>query len=238
MPESFFIVAHERGQTEADLPTWADRGAMPVDFADPPPAVRRTNVDAVPRAFQLLDLLTPSEARGFIDVAERLGFHADAPLEQPEYLRRNHNLNWVVSERIVDRLWTRASPWIHEAGAVGLNARFRFYRYREGDFFMRHRDVAWPHSRVVDDVLVTDSTLVSRFSFIVFLNDDFDGGATLFEVGHGGADSVAVRTPAGAALCFPHGTHPDQCVHSSTTITRGAKYIIRTDIMFPAAEAI
>ena len=238
MREPFFVVAREQGQTGALLPTWSDRGPAPIDFDPQPPRVQRVDIESVPRAFQLRNLLTPDEARQCIAIAERLGFHHDAPLEQPTYLRRNQNLNWVVSDAVVQRLWARASPWVHEtvegAKAWGLNARFRFYRYEEGDFFMRHEDVSWPGSRVVDDVLVDDfdPTLRSQYSFIVLLNDDFDGGVTQFEVNRGDVGCVDVRTPTGAALCFPHGSHPDQCVHCSTTITRGIKYIIRTDILF------
>lgn len=238
MHEAFFIVAREPGQTGVLLPTWADRGTMPIDFDPKPPDVRRMDIEGVPRAFQLRNLLTRDEARQFIAVAEGLGFHADAPLAQPAYLRRNQNVNWVVSDAIVERLWQRASPAVPDTvGGVapdGLNARFRFYRYGEGDFFMRHEDVSWPGSRVVNDTLIddVDPTLRSHYSFIVVLNDDFDGGATQFEVERDGLGSVDVRTPTGAALCFPHGTHPEQCVHCSTPITRGTKYIIRTDLLF------
>lgn len=240
MQEPFFIVAQEAGQTGVLLPTWSDRGRMPIDFDPTPPRVHRVDIEGVPRAFQLRNLLTPAEAGQFIAIAERLGFHADAPLEQPAYLRRNQNVNWVVSDGIVDRLWQRASPWVPDpvggVAAQGLNARFRFYRYGEGDFFMRHQDVSWPGSRVVNDTLIDDfdPSVRSYYTFIIVLNDDFDGGATQFEVAHDGLGRVDVRTPTGAALCFPHGTHPEQCVHCSTPITRGTKYIIRTDLLFRA----
>ncbi|MCR9161059.1 MAG: prolyl hydroxylase family protein [Nannocystaceae bacterium] len=242
MTEPFFIVARERGQSGALLPTWSDRGPMPIDFDDEPEPVRRVDVPDVPGTFQLSGLLCAREARQWVEIAERLGFHADAPLQQPSYLRRNQNLNWVVSDRIVDRLWARAAPCVLEtvggARPLGLNARFRFYRYGEGDFFMRHHDVAWPGSRVVDGALLedVDPSVRSHYTFIVALNDDFDGGATRFEVGRDGVRTVDVRTPMGSALCFPHGNHPDRCVHASTPITRGCKYIIRTDLLFGACS--
>ena len=31
--------------------------------------------------------------------------------------------------------------------ALGINARFRFYRYQAGDYFKPHTDGAWPGSR-------------------------------------------------------------------------------------------
>jgi hypothetical protein len=44
--------------------------------------------------------------------------------------------------------------------------------------------------------------------------------------------TVSVSTPKGAALCFPHGTHPQHCLHAGEAISAGVKYIIRTDILF------
>ncbi len=79
-------------------------------------------------------------------------------------------------------------------------------------------------------------------SVLLFLSDDFEGGDTQFRVSQNGsaqpprsqgqAEWVAVRTPAGGALCFPHGSHPLHCLHSSEEIVSGVKYIIRTDMLF------
>ena len=43
---------------------------------------------------------------------------------------------------------------VHDAQALGLNARFRFYRYGPGDYFLPHTDGSWPGSRVRDGQLV------------------------------------------------------------------------------------
>jgi hypothetical protein len=82
----------------------------------------------------------------------------------------------------------------------------------------------------------------SQLSFLLFLSADYTGGATQFYVSKtdparpaldpGNADIISVRTPLGAALCFPHGMHPLHCVHSSQEIAAGTKYIIRSDILF------
>jgi len=77
---------------------------------------------------------------------------------------------------------------------------------------------------------------------LIFLSDDFTGGETLFYVDKDEAEKparhfdeaemVSVRTPKGGVLCFPHGTHPLHCLHSSAAILSGIKYIIRTDLLF------
>ena len=40
------------------------------------------------------------------------------------------------------------------------------------------------------------------------------------------------RTPAGAALCFPHGGHPDHCLHAGEEVRSGLKYMVRTEILY------
>lgn len=37
----------------------------------------------------------------------------------------------------------------------------------------------------------------------------------------------------GAALCFPHGGHPQQCLHEGAPLVHGHKYMIRTEVLYP-----
>jgi hypothetical protein len=140
---------------------------------------------------------------------------------------------------------------------MGFNGRFRVYRYEESDFFQYHTDGSWPGTRVqkiksdsggLDDhhyQLVHDAfrnQAWSLYSILFFLSDDFEGGETEFLVhpvdprqpamDTGTGTKVGVRTPVGGVLVFPHGEHPMHCLHSSTPITRGIKYIIRSDVLF------
>jgi hypothetical protein len=97
---------------------------------------------------------------------------------------------------------------------------------------------------VVDGELVSNAyhDRWSQLSFLLFLSDDYEGGATRFYLDHGsgaqpstGADEksvVDIRTTIGGALCFPHGMHPLHCLHGSETILSGSKYIIRSDVLF------
>ncbi len=78
------------------------------------------------------------------------------------------------------------------------------------------------------------------------LNDDYEGGRTQFLVSKFNPDQpartsedvelVSVKTPKGAALCFPYGNHPQHCLHGGESISMGTKYIIRTDILFGNKE--
>ena len=244
--DAFYVVAHEAGHESEELPTWTDRRPGNVVF-DPnfEREVQRRDVEYVPGAFQLLDLLSDSECAQFVAISDALGYHEDAPVSLPHHVRHNTNVNWVVDESIDGPIWERCRTLIPErvAGgpALGLNARFRFYRYREGDYFRPHTDGAWPGSRVVGGHLVHDAygDRISQMSMLLFLSDGYTGGRTLFHVRepHGAvgteSDVVAsIATPKGAALCFPHGFHPLHCLHAGEPVGSGTKYIIRTDVLF------
>ena len=245
MGNAFYVVAREAGHERQELPTWADRRPGNVVF-DPNPerAVRRRDVEEVPGAFQLFDVLSDAECTQFVAISEALGYHDDAPVSLPHHVRHNTNVNWVVDASIDGPIWKRCRPLIPErissAPALGLNARLRFYRYREGDYFRPHTDGAWPGSRVVGGHLVHDAhgDRISQMSMLLFLSDGYAGGRTLFYPREGGRSAegeaivASVATPKGAALCFPHGFHPLHCLHAGEPVASGTKYIIRTDVLF------
>ena len=84
--------------------------------------------------------------------------------------------------------------------------------------------------------------LPGQTTFLIFLSENYTGGATRFLVNANDSElparrgdpirEVDIRTPAGSVLCFPHGHHPQHCVHSSEPIQEGMKYIIRTDTLY------
>ncbi|WP_425075259.1 hypothetical protein [Psychroserpens sp. S379A] len=246
----FNVVTYEPGFHAPALPTWTDNLTKEDVFTKSfdTSKVKRVEVPEVPGAFQLLNVLTDEETQKLIDVSENLGYDEDSPVSLPHEVRHNENFNWVVSEVIDKTIWERSQHLVTEEWqgqtAKGINARFRFYKYKEGDFFKPHTDGAWPGSRVIDDKLITNAYpgLYSQYTFLILLSDDFEGGATQFMVSKSNPSAPAktesdiqlvnVRTPKGSVLCFPHGTHPLHCLHSSEAITRGTKYIIRTDILF------
>lgn len=47
-----------------------------------------------------------------------------------------------------------------------------------------------------------------------------------------GDHTAAVRTHAGDALCFFHGEHPLSPLHAGNVITRGVKYVIRSEFLY------
>jgi hypothetical protein len=240
--DNFYIIARQPGAENPAIPTWASRADNPAELDDSPSqTVTRRPVAGVPGAFQLLNLLSADECTRCIALTEQLGYLEDAAVSLPRSVRHNDSTTWVADDATIDLLWRRCDGHIDStddfAGkrAVGLNARLRFYRYGKGDYFGAHTDGSWPGSRVVDGVL-QDNAYDDRWSqltWLLFLSDDFSGGATQFHIDREDpAKTIDVRTPLGGALCFPHGVHPLHCVHASAPISTGVKYIIRSDVLF------
>lgn len=243
--ENFYVVAEESGAENPAIPTWANDALNPagldLEFAG---SIERREVEHVPGAFQLTGVLTVAECERLIILTESLGYVPDAAVSLPRSVRHNDSLAWVVNDETTDLIWGRCGAFVNRnnhlfygSKALGLNNRFRFYRYGEGDYFSPHTDGAWPGSRVVNRHLVHNAfdDRWSQLTLLLFLNDDFEGGSTEFQVrrqSDNAMKTVAVRTPRGGVLCFPHGTHPMHCLHSSRPVTTGVKYIIRSDVLF------
>ncbi len=97
--------------------------------------------------------------------------------------------------------------------AIGLNERFRVYRYRPGQQFKPHFD-----GRFVREDEVEESAL----TFMIYLDDDFVGGQTVFH-----DDGVIVTPKKGMALFFHH-----PILHEGRVIERGIKHVLRSDVMY------
>jgi len=97
--------------------------------------------------------------------------------------------------------------------AVGLNERFRVYRYHVGQQFKPHFDGCFIREDGVEE---------SALTFMIYLDDDFVGGQTAF-LDHG----VSIAPKTGMALFFHH-----PILHEGCVIERGVKHVLRTDVMY------
>lgn len=251
--DDFYVVAREQGAERSDIPLWANTGENPAQLAlIHERQVELNPIEEVPGAFQLLNVLSQAECQRLIEVAESLSFNLDAAVSLPRSVRHNLSLTWVIDEQTESLIWERCAPLLSQGidaisgqVPVGINARCRFYKYGEGDFFKPHIDGAWPGSKIINqqNIMNAYDDRWSQMTFLILLSDDFKGGHTQFWVNAQDdsrpakngepAKIINVRTPAGGVLCFPHGTHPLHCLHSSEAITQGVKYIIRSDLLFP-----
>jgi hypothetical protein len=88
--------------------------------------------------------------------------------------------------------------------------------------------------------LLTTISEQTHYTFIIYLNDDFDNGETvIFPEGNTGihgkppVQEVRVRPKSGMALLFRH-SGPDHPLHSGTAHSTPGKrkYVLRTDVMY------
>lgn len=86
-------------------------------------------------------------------------------------------------------------------------------RYKPGQRYKRHVDNLLLSSRFQE---VANGIPTRDISIVGYLNDDFEGGETLFD-----RQNIKVKPQAGSAIVFPsYYTHP----HQSLPVIRGRKY--------------
>jgi len=165
------------------------------------------------------ELLSREECNGWIELVEGIGFES-APISTafgfvhaPE-VRNNTRVMLDDVERAAS-LWERVREHVPEKRegrrAVGLNERFRFYRYEPGQYFRWHYDGAFERSP-------RERSLIT---LMIYLNDRMTGGATEFD------DFGPVVPATGKALLFQHAIR-----HQGSPVESGRKYVLRTDVMY------
>ncbi|KAJ5979747.1 hypothetical protein N7481_007045 [Penicillium waksmanii] len=201
---------------------------------------------AVPGLGVAMNVLSEEECKAIIAAGESVNFLPDAPLrEDGDVSILAHNFYWVIDTTFHDMLWARISPYVPPSinGRLvrGINRRFRVYRYVPGAEYRCHIDGAWPPSGILpDDTYVYDSSpedkrQSSMYTFLLYLNDEFEGGETTFflpAAREGTLNAYPVRPVMGSVAIFPHGEANGALLHEGTGVRKGAKYIIRTDVEY------
>lgn len=169
------------------------------------------------RVFTIPSFLSLAECEELIGLAEANGFVAASVRTQsgPQMManvRNNQRVMFSCSEW-KERLWARLSaeglPVFDGDTAVGLPADLRFYKYSAGERFKMHKDGPWK-----------EGGLVSKLSFLVYLNDGFTGGRTDFR-------DFVIQPCTGMALLFVHDTW-----HEGQKVDSGTKYVLRSDVFY------
>lgn len=185
--------------------------------------------------FLIRDFFTPDECAEHIRLSEESGYD-DAPIStgRGAVIRkdvRNNDRVMIDDPTLAAVLFARAEPLLPANfliwKPVGLNERFRYYRYTKGQKFDWHFDGAFTR----------DNGESSKLTFMIYLNDGFVGGETVFNLKRLGAvrdtDPVLRVFPtAGTALVFRH-----DVLHTGAMVLDGVKYVIRTDVMYRHKDA-
>ncbi len=174
-----------------------------------------------PYIVRVRDVMTPDECAQLIAKIESLGpkvatINTRAGTVVDRDVRNNDRVifdDQELADRILARIGDKAPETIHGMELVGANERFRCYRYKPGMRFA-------PHS---DGSFYRNERERSCYSCLVYLNEDFEGGATTFLTD----PEVAVQPIRGMALLFQH-----PIIHEGSIVTSGVKYVCRTDLMY------
>lgn len=230
---------------------WASRDdAVLLSHTAPPTSIHHHPV--VPNLSLIKDVLSVSECSSIIAAAQSVGFTPDAPIMSScEASVLAHNFYWITDISFTARLWQRVKPYVPEQvdGKLvrGLNRRFRVYRYVPGAEYRCHIDGAWPPSGInpANDNYIYDSSpptakQSSLYTFLIYLNDDFEAGETTFfmpSIHDGVMNAYPVKPVMGAVAVFPHGEGKGALLHEGSGVRTGAKYIIRTDVLYDVDKA-
>ena len=192
--------------------------------------------DLFDSAFLLENFLTEEECNEFIRQSEEKGYE-EAKVSFPEGqvmakgIRNNDRVVYKDYE-LAENLFERAKPYLPEIIKGDEISRFnemvRYYRYTPGQRFKRHKDGSYQASEDEE----------SRLTFLVYLNDDCEGGETTIQedvksdngaryyFGHN------IKPETGTALIFPH-----PLWHEGSPVISGCKYVLRFDVMHKSREA-
>lgn len=117
---------------------------------------------------------------------------------------------------------TKIDPYPGRFELQGLNERFRLCRYDVGQSFKKHCDGSFNRGH----------KYWSFLTLMVYLNDEFTGGKTIF---YDKSNQVTheIRPKTGLAIVF---FQTSKYPHIGEEIQTGRKYILRTDIMYKCTE--
>lgn len=171
--------------------------------------------------FTVEDFLTRQECLDYIVLSEKVGYElAKVNTARGSQVRtdiRNNNRAFYKSEELAQTLWEKAQPFapahLGNSQSSGLNELFRFYRYQRGHQFKGHYDESY----------IRNAEEASYFTFMVYLNDNFQGGDTTFR-------GLRIQPRQGMALLFLHSLY-----HEGSEVTQGVKYVLRSDVMYRTA---
>ncbi|RZK58024.1 MAG: 2OG-Fe(II) oxygenase [Hymenobacter sp.] len=168
--------------------------------------------------FTVEDFLTRQECLDTIVRSEGVGYElAKVNTASGSRVRtdiRNNSRAFYKSDELAQELWAKVQPFVParlgNSAAIGLNELFRFYRYQRGHQFKGHYDESY----------VRNELEASYYTFMVYLNDNFQGGDTTFQ-------GLRVQPRQGMALLFLH-----SLFHAGSEVTQGVKYVLRSDVMY------
>ncbi|WP_291720287.1 2OG-Fe(II) oxygenase [Bernardetia sp.] len=191
-----------------------------------------------PQIWTIENFLTASECQELIIFSENKSYEeATVSLKSGAKMMKNVRNNERLiyeDEKLAIKYWERLKDFCpmyindvvenepQQQKATGLNPRFRFYKYESNQRFKKHID-----GRV--EIEKSGKKLESRITFLIYLNNDFEGGETAFSYKNGDSkvEEIIIQPKAGTALCFVH-----EIKHEGKPVPKGTKYVLRSDVFY------
>lgn len=176
-----------------------------------------------PLVFTVEGVMSPEECAQTVARIEALGPSAAPITTSRGFVHapkiRNNSRVMFDDAALAAELFARVRPLLPDPVCrqrpVGVNERFRGYRYGPGERFAPHFDGAFRRS----------PTEESQLTFMVYLDEGCIGGDTEFlDLG------IRVTPRPGLALLFQH-----RLLHEGSEVHVGVKHVLRSDIMYSAA---
>ncbi|MBB6371264.1 prolyl hydroxylase family protein [Chryseobacterium shigense] len=172
-----------------------------------------------PQIFLIEDFLSSDACDNYIAMAQEKVFEeAKINMNGRQMMSkgiRNNDRLMVFDNTLAKDLFEKAADFLpenHENYKLrDFNEMFRIYKYSPGQRFKMHRDGSY----------IRNENEKSFYTFLIYLNDDFEGGETEFE------NLFTVAPKKGSALVFYHPLR-----HEGKTLISGLKYVLRTDVMY------
>ena len=155
-------------------------------------------------------------------------------------LRKNKRLIWQIPSNEAQRIYNLIKNAIPKSlqifydeindkkwQMIGLNARFRFFKYNKNDEFKPHIDAA-------SASLKNNIYHRSFISVVIYLTDNYEDGETQFYDENGIDKTITIKPKQGSVLLFYHDGSGKKLSkrHCGAQLKNGTKYIIRSDLMF------
>ena len=172
------------------------------------------------------DVLSVAECRELIQLSEKQGYvpavihKADGRVVFDQQHRDSDRVMIDDPARANDlfaRLQAHLPSLYNGRALAGINERWRYLKYREGQRFCPHFDGCYERP---------DGSETSCLTLQIYLSGDLEGGETV--VYHDNDKQLCtVVCEAGQVLIFDHDLY-----HEGAPVKRGCKYCVRTDVMY------
>ena len=175
---------------------------------------------SAPLVFEQPGVFDAGECAAMIARCEAIGFD-DAPITTARgFVMRpdiRNNMRVMFDDRelaaaLFDRIAGVVPARLFGRHPVGVNERFRCYRYAPGQHFKPHYDGSFQRS----------PSERSALTFMIYLDAQCTGGETVFL-----HFRVAAVPETGKALLFQHAV-----LHEGATVKSGVKHVLRSDVMY------